>query len=200
MRQNKDIKYQIYYKNKLPIVTSPEEYGKVIAKYNNLYIISLAKNISVHLFQGKEGDHQVNRIEYIKIGNILFTWKDNIVAPNSFIRNIDKSTIHYIKGEIVLYKIQKKTMGITKKVLPKNNQPSNKFITMDLETILINNTHILYLLCWYDGIKTYSYCINKLEAASFLKEDSPKRGEDPKILLENILDMVTRAMKDICRK
>lgn len=177
--QNKDIKYQIYYRNKLPIVTTPEEYGKVIAKYNNLYIISLAKNISVHLFQEKEGDHQVNRIEYIKNGNILFTWKDTIVAPNSFIRNIGKSTIHYINGEIVLYKIQKKTMGITKKVLPKNNQPSHKFITMDLETILINNTHIPYLLCWYDGIKTYSYCINNLEAASapFLKEDSPKRGD-----------------------
>jgi hypothetical protein len=35
------IKYQTYYRNKLPIVTTPEGYGKVIAKYNNLYIISL---------------------------------------------------------------------------------------------------------------------------------------------------------------
>ena len=62
---------------------------------------------------------------------------------------------------------------------------------MDLETILTNNTHIPYLLCWYDGIKTYSYFIINLEVAA------PK---DSKILEKNILDMVTRAMKDICSK
>jgi len=188
--QNKDIKYQIYYRNKLPIVTAPEEYGKVIAKYNNLYIISLAKNISIHLFQEKEGgvhqpSKQINRIEYIKNGNILFTWKDTILSPQNFIRQIGKSTIHYINGEIVLYKIEKKTSGITKKILPKNNQPSNKFITMDLETILINNIHIPYLLCWSDGIKTYSYFIKDLNLSQ---------------LEDNILNMVTKAMEDINRK
>jgi hypothetical protein len=196
--QNKDIKYQIYYRNKLPIVTAPEEYGKVIAKYNNLYIISLQKNISVHLYLEKEGDHQINRIEYIKNGNILFIWKDTIISPNSFIRTIGKSTIHYENGEIVLYKIEKKTSGITKKNLPKNNQPSNKIITMDLETILINNVHIPYLLCWYDGVKTYSYLAPQLSESHLCA----KRRHNLKFnqLEVNILDMVERAMKDICRK
>jgi hypothetical protein len=56
---------------------------------------------------------------------------------------------------------------------------------MDLETILINNIHVPYLLCWYDGVKTYSYFINNLKL--FQLED-------------NILDIVIRAMKDINRK
>jgi hypothetical protein len=189
--QNKDgaIKYQIYYKNKLPIVTNPEKYGKIIMKYNNLFIISLGKNISVHLFQEKESDLQINRIEYIKNGNLLFQWKDTIISPNKFIRIIGKSTIHYENGEIVLYKIEKKTTGCfaTTKILPKIIKPSNKFITMDLETILINNVHIPYLLCWYDGNKSYSYFIKNLPIKLSHLED-------------NILDMVSRAMKDINRK
>jgi hypothetical protein len=56
---------------------------------------------------------------------------------------------------------------------------------MDLETILINNVHIPYLLCWYNGVKTYSYFINNLNLNQ---------------LENNILDMEERAMKDICRK
>jgi hypothetical protein len=156
-------------------------------KYNNLFIISLGKNISVHLFQEKESDLQINRIEYIKNGNLLFQWKDTIISPNKFIRIIGKSTIHYENGEIVLYKIEKKTTGITTKILPKIIKPSNKFITMDLETILINNVHIPYLLCWYDGNKSYSYFIKNLPIKLSHLED-------------NILDMVSRAMKDINRK
>lgn len=40
---------------------------------------------------------------------------------------------------------------------------NTKIITMDIETILINNEHIPYLLCWYDGINTYSYIIRSLD-------------------------------------
>jgi hypothetical protein len=116
---------------------------------------------------------------------LLFTWKDTIISPNNFIRYIGKSTIHYINGEIVLYKIEKKTSGIKIKVLPKITKLSNKIITMDLETILINNVHVPYLICWYDGTKIYSYFIKNLLI-----------GE----LEDNILDMINRAMKDICRK
>jgi DNA polymerase elongation subunit (family B) len=58
---------------------------------------------------------------------------------------------------------------------------------MDLETILINNVHIPYLLCWYDGTLkgSYSYFIKNLNLSQ---------------LEDNILDMITRAMLDINRK
>ena len=108
-----------------------------------------SKNVFILLTLSSElnNNNHVHNIEYYKNGNLLFQWKDSIISPNNFIRYIGKSSIHYINGEIVLYKIEKKTSAITKKILPKNNQPNNKFITMDLETILINNIHIPYLLC-----------------------------------------------------
>ena len=47
---------------------------------------------------------------------------------------------------------------------------------MDLETICIDNTLIPYLLCWHDGTKTYNYFTNN----------------------SNTLDMIKKAMRDIC--
>jgi hypothetical protein len=64
---------------------------------------------------------------------------------------------------------------------------------MDLETVLINNIHIPYLLCWYRlrrGVKTHSYFINH----------SLTQGSLINNLFVNILDMITRAMKDINSK
>ena len=58
--------------------------------------------------------------------------KDIIKNQNKFTRIIGKNTIYSENGEVILYKIQKKTSSITKKILPKNNKLSNKFISMDL--------------------------------------------------------------------
>jgi len=54
---------------------------------------------------------------------------------------------------------------------------------MDLETLLINNIYIPYLLCGYDGNKSYSYLANSIKSSE---------------IEDKILDMVNRAMKDIC--
>ena len=62
---------------------------------------------------------------------------------------------------------------------------------MDIETILIDNVHLgcsatlPYLLCWYDGKKAHYYFIKSLD-----KEN----------LNQNILDMISNAMNDICIK
>jgi hypothetical protein len=54
---------------------------------------------------------------------------------------------------------------------------------MDLETIVLNNIHIPYLLCWYDGSINKSYIINSL---------------DPTTIELDILRMISRAIDDIC--
>jgi hypothetical protein len=191
------IKYQVYYKNKLPIPSLPLGYGKLISKNDKFYLFSspLNKNTFINLIQEKEDGYLVNSITYIKNDNILFIWKDKILSDNKFIRFIGKSTIHSEDGEANLTKIERKTTGMTNKVLPKNNSVSNKFLTMDIETVLINNNHVPYLLCWFDGTKSYSY---------FLGEYF-KKGE---ILLElensylnNYINlMIKDAMEDINRK
>jgi hypothetical protein len=155
----KTVKFHNYYKNKLPLGLKPEDYGKVILKNKDNYIIFLNKKVIINLMEEKEDSNSINRVTYIKNGEILFSWKDTIISPDKIIRYIGKSMIHFDGENVELFKVLKKTTGITTKIIPKNNKVSNKFITMDIETVMVENKHIPYLLCWYDGKKTYNYFI-----------------------------------------
>jgi hypothetical protein len=57
-----------------------------------------------------------------------------------------------------LVKFKKKNKPLLKS--KKDKILNNKFITMDLETRIIDGIHNPYLLSWYDGIKARSYFIN----------------------------------------
>jgi hypothetical protein len=145
--KKKDIKFHTYYKNKLPLGLVPSDYGKILLKNGNAFTISLDKNTIINLSQELEDNKPINIINYNQKGEILFSWKDKIISNNKFIRYIGKSIIHLDNGQISIFKVQKKTTGIINKILNKNNSVTNKFITMDLETIIINNKLIPYLLC-----------------------------------------------------
>lgn len=54
---------------------------------------------------------------------------------------------------------------------------------MDFETVLINNVHTPYLLCWYDGKNTYNHYISSLNELA---------------LENNITKMISEAMDLIC--
>lgn len=163
--KKENIKTHTYYKNKLPLGYLPSDYGKILIKYIDNYTISLNKNVTINLTVSKDGNNNFNNISYIKNGNILFTWKDKLLEQNKFIRYIGKTIIHFENGEVNKFKILKTTSGMTNKILPINNSLSNKFITLDIETILINNNHIPYLISWYDGStrEKQSYFIKNLD-------------------------------------
>lgn len=154
--QPQNTKYQIFYRNELPIAMVPENYGLILSKIDNNYTISLQRgkhNALIVLTVKTENKQTVNHIRYIKNNNLLFSWTDTIVSleENKFIRRIGKSIFHYEDGEISLHTTIKKTSPMVPKKLSKNKQLNNKFITMDLETVTYNNILIPYLLCWYDG-------------------------------------------------
>jgi hypothetical protein len=198
-KQDKNIKYQVYYRNELPIAMVPEDYGLILSKINNTYTISVNRgklNAIIILTIKKGRDNQtVNHIKYFKNNNLLFTWTDNIISfeEKKFIRKIGKSIIHYENGEFSLYTTIKKTRPIIKKQIIED-QLNNRFITMDLETITVNKKLIPYLLCWYDGAKAIkkSYFLVPLNEIKDLNYFSSVE------LDQYILDMVLDAMKDIC--
>jgi len=99
---NKETKYQIYYNNKLPIAIKPEDYGNVLTKKNNQYIISVSKDVIIILDSQMKSKTKINKIQYLKNGQILFTWTDKIINEYSFIREIGKSSYHYENGELIL--------------------------------------------------------------------------------------------------
>src|SRR6266498_3285900 len=152
------IKYHTYYNNKLPVTIIPEEYGKIISKSGNIYFI-LSDSATIILEQSE--DKTINSVKYIKDLKVLFSWVDTIISLDNkkFTRKIGKSTYHYENGDLVLYTIAKKTKAMSNNILPKNNKQNRKFLTMDLETILVNNIHVPYLLCWFDGKESKYYFI-----------------------------------------
>jgi hypothetical protein len=183
VNKKKDIKYQTFYNNKLPIAILPEEYGPFDQIDDNIYYITLSKKVNMVLktIINDQGD-KVNKIRYYKNGQLIFNWIDTVLNNNSFIREIGKSTYYYDNKELTLVKVLKQTKPISKTKVSKIL--SNKIITMDLETILINNTHVPYLLSWYDGKINKSYFIKSLSNEGIALEKA-------------ITYMISEAMTDI---
>jgi len=156
------VNYQTWYGNKLPIVFNPEAYGNIINKINNTFIIKVTNKIDIHLKQLVRNNIKFNTVKYFKNGKLMFDWTDtqtNPNIPNSFRREIGKSTYHYENGILVLSQMKKETKAIERSM--PDNRLINNFITMDLETISPADNNILepYLLSWYDGMYKKSYFI-----------------------------------------
>ena len=176
-------KFQTYYKNKLPIVKSgiPSEYGKILRSKNDQYFIIVDKKTTIILDLLVKDNQQVNKIIYIKNGQTIFNWTDTIIAENKIVREIGKSIYHYENMNLVLVKIIKKSKSIEK--VKENKNLDKNIITMDLETVLVDNIHIPYLLSWFDGSISKSYLIESL---------------DPVTIDLEILRMINRAITDLC--
>ena len=181
--RNKNIPFHTFYSKKLPIGKVPSDYGRVISEENNKYTIINNKIVIIMQVFGL-----INRIKYYKDGILIISWNDKIVndKENYIIREIGKSCYHFKNNKLILKKIIKPTSPIKK--VRKELKLTNKFITMDLETININGKLYPYLLCWYDGINTKSYYNNI------------NRDDDIIILEEKILRIIKLMVNDICIK
>lgn len=201
--ENKNINYQIYYRNQLPLACKPEDYGTILSKISNTFTISVNqdKKAAIIILQVKKEDGKtVNYIKYFKNNNLLFSWTDTINSfkKNNFIRRIGKSILQYENGELALYTTIKKTSSILPKKASKKKSLDCKIITMDLETININNRLVPYLISYFDGIKTYSHFLeapDNLEALANTEVDINKNEID-----SDFLELLLEVMTNICRK
>jgi len=201
--ENKNIKYQIYYKNQLPVAFLPEDYGIVLSKISNTYTISVNKGkkaATIILTIKKEGSLTVNYIKYFKNNNLLFTWTDTIdsLSENKFTRRIGKSILHYENSDLILYTTIKKSSPIIPKKVSKKKSLDCKFITMDLETININGRLVPYLLSYFNGNKTFSHFLEdptELESLSNNNIDIRKDEVD-----SGFLELLLGVMEEICRR
>lgn len=172
-----NVKYQTYYRNKLPIYFNPLDYGKLLKQKDNLLIIKVSDKVKIKVTQVENNNEKYNLVEYYKKNKLLFNWKDIYINENSFKRELGKSIYTYEFNELVLLKVIKSAKFInpikTQRVL------NNKIITMDCETISIGNKLSIYLICWFDGVNKKSYFINDFK---------------------NIESMVLQVIKDLCIK
>ena len=94
---------------------------------------------------------KTNEVVLFNNSSTILSFKDTILAHNSVIRTIDNNSYHYIDGEVIIInELTNKFKHITKSFTEKNI--NNNFMTLDIETRLINNKITPYCICYYDGL------------------------------------------------
>jgi hypothetical protein len=102
---NKNLSFHEFNKIKLPISMNPSEYGTVLVSSLidgfTRYICTINKKV----FQiDRTLDQMINKVTIL--GGSDLTWTDIKLDENTFKREIGKSTLYFLDGEIVLQKLQ----------------------------------------------------------------------------------------------
>jgi len=153
----KSVFYQNYKKHKLPVTMDPIKYGKLIYfdEYKNTYLVQITDK-SIASINVKDG---INTVEIIREGDIVMKYTDQMLNENYILRKIGNNTYHYtLDGNLNLTKVIKPHRYM--KTQQKSVHINNKFLTLDLETILIKNKQVPYLACIYDGKTTKSFYLS----------------------------------------
>nr|YP_009487201.1 hypothetical protein [Russula abietina]AWB36103.1 hypothetical protein [Russula abietina] len=138
----------------IPISMNPEDFGRIIIKKDDIFIIQNNKGQTVELIKSDK----INSIEFFKNGISLIKFKDILINSNSFIRIIDNKQYHFENGIQILTSINLKTKFISK--MKEHAKEINNFITFDIETFLDSNKNLIpYLLCYFDGKNSTSFWI-----------------------------------------
>ena len=181
--------YQLFYRNRLPIAYSIEEYGTILSKSNGVYFIASGK---AQIMLTKVDN--IIHAKYFKLNKLLFEWTDEIIDTNYLIRKIGKSTYHFKDYDLDLLQIDKSFILVEKTKV--NKTFKNNVITMDFETILIDNVHTPYLLCMFNGKYAKSYYINDFINTKLTKKDKINISKDSDLDL-NVLKMINAALIDL---
>jgi hypothetical protein len=150
---DKSITKHIFNNLKLPISMNPSDYGVVLL--DNFIQIG---GENIHRFivdSGKfsymidiSSDNLINRVTIQ--GPINLSWVDTKIGSDLFTREIGKSIIYFMGGEIVLRKKLLNAKPFRK--LSTDKILNSNFITMDIETITKKSKFTPYLICAYNGI------------------------------------------------
>lgn len=138
----------------IPISMNPENYGRIILNKDNIFIIQNNKDQTINFTKFED----YNEVKYFKNGILLIVFKDILLDSNSFIRLLDNKQFHFKNGQQIFNSIDLKTKFISKLKIDKKE--INKFITFDIETLIDSNQNLIpYLLCYFDGKKSFSFWI-----------------------------------------
>ena len=153
--EDKPLSFHSFNNFILPISMNPNDYGQLsIDKIMEIDGVSFHR----YIIEGNTKSFQIDvsldgLINKVKIlGNYDLTWTDTLINEESglFIREIKKSTIYFLDGEVVLRKQVLPAKPFRK--LTKDNNMVNDFFTIDIETIKENGKLTPYLICGYDGL------------------------------------------------
>jgi len=144
----------------LPISMVPSEYGAVAGTTNFETFIRYFVTNNNKVFQIDVSlDGLTNTVTML--GAVGLKWIDTIISEGIFMREIGKSVIYFMGGEKVLRKKLLNAKPFTK--LATDKTLNKNFVTMDIETINLENKITPYLICAYNGtdyLTSYGELIN----------------------------------------
>ena len=139
----------------LPISMNPGDYGEIqVSNYIEIDRVSYKRYIVLNGTKTFRIDRSLDRSHNIVtlLGVINLTWTDTKVhniGADVFKREIKKSTIYFMDGEIVLRKQILPAKAFRQ--LQPNTYLNNDFYTMDIETINNGGKLVPYLITAYNG-------------------------------------------------
>jgi len=164
--------YQNYNNYQIPISTNPMHYGILINRINMkdsvVYFLNNEKGLSIVI--RTYIDH--NLIEFFKNGISLIKFRDEIISENKFMRTIANKKIYFENGEQILLSSEIKTKFI--KQSAKSKYLLNNFITIDIETSIVNGLLTPYLICFYDGKNFLSFYLSDYNSVEQMMLDCLK--------------------------
>ena len=94
---NKLLKYQNYNHYKIPITINPLEYGKLIFKTDNIYIIQVGTFTIAVITQFEN----LNEVKFFREGDLMFTYKDHKINDNTFLRSLDNKKFTFENNKLI---------------------------------------------------------------------------------------------------
>jgi DNA polymerase type B, organellar and viral len=154
-----NLNYQVYQNNKLPISYNPLDCGKLLRKFNY-------DNYTQFILQTKDGNliifkqfKEYNEVEIFNKGDIMVSYKDELINDNKFFRIIDNKKYLFENNHEILFMKENKVKFISKISTSKNM--TNNFLILDIETYIKNGILIPFCISIYDGINVnYFYILD----------------------------------------
>jgi|SRR5882757_7001243 len=136
------------------------EYGKILDKKGDKIIIQKEKRLFYYI------DNHDNKVAFIQLKRdkeILLEFKDYLNDNHNlgtFTRFIRDNEYKFIDGKLIVKKLNRKTKFI--KGIKPNKNLSNKYITLDIETRIINGTGLRppYLISYFDGTQSFNFYLS----------------------------------------
>jgi hypothetical protein len=130
LESNPNLQYQNFHYHKLPITMNPLEYGKLIRKIDNVFIVQINKTNLVDITQYEDK----NEVKFFIKSNEIYTYTDHKIDDNTFVRYIENKQYTFKNNELILLTIDKSTKFI--QPLLQQDKLNEKIISMDIETYI----------------------------------------------------------------